>query len=263
MKIVLFVHCFFPESFYGTETYTLELAQNLRALGHDATVVSAVFSGRNARTALISRYKYAGIPVVTIDKNYLPHRNFRETYYQATLRPVLEGLLDELRPDLVHVTHLANHTAVLLDLLADRNLPSVATLTDFYGICHTSRLEAATGGLCAGPAADGENCLTCALLQTGAHRPLHPVYRWFAQPGIAAYAARGLMRWHPGWLGEAVADIVTRPTLMAKHYASYRAVIAPYRVSGLCLPAQWPHRTDPAHALRCRYRPHEKSCSAW
>jgi hypothetical protein len=37
MKVALFVHCFFPEHFYGTETYTYELARNLKALGHEPT----------------------------------------------------------------------------------------------------------------------------------------------------------------------------------------------------------------------------------
>ena len=248
MNIVLFVHCFFPESFYGTETYTLELAQNLRALGHEATVVTAVFSGQPERGALVTRYEYAGVPVIAIDKNYLPHRNFRETYYQASMRPVLADLLDELRPDIVHVTHLSNHTVVLLDIMSERGLLAVATLTDFFGICHTSRLEAADGSLCTGPAADSNNCLTCALLQTGAHRPHHPLYRWLARPQIAARTARGLMRWHPGWLGEAVADIVDRPALMRTRYSSYRAAIAPteflattYRRNGLEVPLHCMH----------------------
>ena len=29
MKIALFVHCFFPSICYGTETYTLRIAQNV------------------------------------------------------------------------------------------------------------------------------------------------------------------------------------------------------------------------------------------
>lgn len=243
MKIVLFVHCFFPDSFYGTETYTLELAQNLRSMGQDVTVVSAIFNGRPMRPDLITRYDYFGIPVVAIDKNHVPHRNFRETYHQVAMRPILEGVLDELKPDLVHVTHLANHTATLLDILAERDIPAIATLTDFYGICHTSRLEAADGTLCSGPNLTGENCLTCALRQTGVHRASHLVYRWLASPKTAALAARTLMHWHPGWLGEAVTDILARPAVMAERYAHFRAVIAPtdflaaaYRSNGLSVP---------------------------
>ncbi len=45
LRVALFVHCFFPKHFYGTETYTLQVAENLRAMGHEPVVVSAVFQG--------------------------------------------------------------------------------------------------------------------------------------------------------------------------------------------------------------------------
>ena len=38
MKIALFVHCFYPDHFYGTETYTLELARQLKMMGHQVIV---------------------------------------------------------------------------------------------------------------------------------------------------------------------------------------------------------------------------------
>ena len=43
LKIALFVHCFFPAHFFGTETYTLDLARNLRLLGHEPVVVAGYF----------------------------------------------------------------------------------------------------------------------------------------------------------------------------------------------------------------------------
>ena len=78
MKVALFVHCFFPEHFYGTETYTLHLARHLRDLGHQPTVVSAVFQGEPRRAERVTRYQYEGIPVVCIDKNYIPHSRVKE-----------------------------------------------------------------------------------------------------------------------------------------------------------------------------------------
>ena len=73
MKIALFVHCFFPYHFYGTETYTLQLAKNLQTLGHDVYVVTAVFQGEPRLGAFVTRYHYDGIPVWALDKNYHPH----------------------------------------------------------------------------------------------------------------------------------------------------------------------------------------------
>ena len=60
-------------------------------------------------------------------------------------------MLEEIRPDIVHVTHLINHTAVLLEEAGKVGCPVVATLTDFFGFCYNNKLEAANGQLCAGP----------------------------------------------------------------------------------------------------------------
>ena len=57
MKVAFFVHCFFPQHFYGTETYTLSLAKQYRALGHEVVVVAAVFQGEPACDAAINRYE--------------------------------------------------------------------------------------------------------------------------------------------------------------------------------------------------------------
>ena len=80
----------------------------------------------------ITNYVYDGIKVYCIDKNYYPYKRFKDTYYHNEMRQVYYDLLNELKPDLVHVTHLMNHTAVLLDVVSDLNIPVVATLTDFY-----------------------------------------------------------------------------------------------------------------------------------
>ena len=75
MKIALFVHCFFPTHFYGTETYTLQVATQLRSMGHDPVVVSAAFPGEPRRERAVTTYRYDGLRVYCIDKNYiLQHR---------------------------------------------------------------------------------------------------------------------------------------------------------------------------------------------
>jgi hypothetical protein len=91
MKIALFVHCFFPTHFYGTETYTLQVARQLRSMGHDPVVVSAAFPGEPRRDSAVTTYRYDGLRVYCIDKNYIPQRRVKETYYQETIRDTLKG----------------------------------------------------------------------------------------------------------------------------------------------------------------------------
>jgi len=236
MKIAFFVHCFFPDHFYGTETYTFDLARHYQAWGHEVTVVSAVFQGEPGAADLITRYRYQGIPVVCIDKNRMPHSRVKETYYQPDMRPVLEKVLRELRPDVVHVTHLINHTAVLLEVTQQLGIPTFATFTDFFGFCFNNKLEAADGSLCPGPMGGRTRCLSC-YIRDGARSPnAEPWMRWAIGPASARWLARGvnLARSFPplrgGPIDGLVEDLCRRPEILSGLYNSgYTAAIAPSR----------------------------------
>lgn len=236
MKIAFFVHCFFPDHFYGTETYTLGLAKHYRAAGHEVVVVSAVFQGEARAEALVSRYEYQGIPVVSIDKNQIPHTRVKETYYQPDMRPVLEKVLREIKPDVVHVTHLINHTSALLEVTQQLDIPAYATFTDFFGFCLNNKLEAADGDLCAGPSPSRTNCVACYLKDAARSPYADPWIRHATTPRSAKWIA-GLANFGrrlPGIKGGPVdgliEDIAQRPdTLAALYNGGYRAAVAPTR----------------------------------
>jgi len=234
MRIALFVHCFFPTHFYGTETYTLQVARRLREMGHDPVVVSATFPGEPRRERAVTTYRHDGLLVYCIDKNFIPRRRLKETYYQEDIRAILKGVLQEIRPEIVHVTHLLNHTAVLLEVVRDLRVPAVATLTDFFGFCYNNRLEAADGSLCRGPSTTRANCVAChfkAFAQANPHRKA----RLLAKPLWVSAAALGMtmVARVPGSrktrLGRLVHDLRMRPDILHACYQSYRAVIAPTR----------------------------------
>lgn len=250
MRVVLFVHCFFPSHFYGTESYTLDLALNLRALGYDPIIVTAVFAGEPKNPQVITRYEYAGLPVYCIDKNYYPNTRIKDTYYQPEVRELLDRLLSILKPDLVHVTHLINHTGVLLEATRTLGIPTIATLTDFFGFCYNNKLEAADGSLCRGPNSRRTNCLACHLKAAGLGPMAGPVMRFVARSAIAPATAVALNAFTtiPGFRSGRVAgmvqDVARRPDILMSLYANYRAVIAPtrflkdaYLANGLTVPA--------------------------
>jgi glycosyltransferase involved in cell wall biosynthesis len=231
LRIALFVHCFFPDHFYGTETYTFELAKNAMHLGHEVTVVCGIFQGEPAKEQAISTYTFDGIKVIAFDKNHVPHSRVGETYFQESTRPYLRQILEDIRPDVVHVTHLVNHTAVLLEEVARANVPLVATLTDFYGFCFNNKLEAADGSLCAGPNRSRSNCIACYLKASN-----HPIGRkmatvplgWAAAGWSIRLASR--LRFDPvGDHGASIHDLIVRPDVLSRAYANYDAMIAPSR----------------------------------
>ena len=55
--------------FYGTEAYTLALAKELAAAGHEPVVVSATLAGEPGQRSVIEDYIHEGVRVVSIDKN--------------------------------------------------------------------------------------------------------------------------------------------------------------------------------------------------
>jgi glycosyltransferase involved in cell wall biosynthesis len=239
MKITFFVHCFFPKHFYGTETYTLDLARHYQAWGHEVTVVSAVFQGEPSAAELITRYEYQGIKVVCIDKNHLPHSRVKETYFQPEMGAVLEQLLSELQPDVVHVTHLINHTAVLLEITAKLNIPTYATFTDFFGFCFNNKLEAADGELCAGPSTTRTNCVACYLKDAARNPHAQGWVKKATTPFAAKVIANLAVLLHelPGFMDKQIAmlvdDLACRPNVLNKLYNNgYRAAIAPTQFLG-------------------------------
>ena len=161
LKILLPVHCFFPKHFYGTETYTLELARALRSAGHEVSILTAILYGEEGTEEIYTQYEYDGLPVHCVDLNSQPLKAFKQMYVRPDLYPVLRDIIARINPDIAHVMHLMGHTSTLLEVLRDLKIPTVATLTDFFGICPNSKLERHDGSLCLGPNRRSSNCLVC------------------------------------------------------------------------------------------------------
>lgn len=255
MKIAIFVHCFFPDHFYGTETYTLNIATNLVKLGHSVTVVTGIFHGEPSKGEVISKYVYNGINVLAIDKNFFPNRRVRDTYEQPEMYPAILSALNLIQPDIIHATHLINHTAVLLSIARELRIPTIATLTDFFGFCFTNKLEDSQGQLCSGPTRDRSNCISCYLKVAGTISKPYPFLDWLRHRMPLSLFSRFLSlatqcKLLPiKELKFIVKDLKDRPkTLLDQYNSTYSNVVAPtsflakaYQANGLRVPikTQW------------------------
>ncbi|MGB8897848.1 MAG: glycosyltransferase [Methylocella sp.] len=233
MKIALYVHCFFPRHFYGTEAYTLALAKELAAAGHEPVVVSATLAGEPGQRNVIEDYIHEGVRVVSIDKNLFPNRCVRDSYEQPALRHLHERLLRQLRPDVIHVCHLISHTTALLEVARRMNIPVFATLTDFFGFCYNNQLESAGGTLCEGPDPERANCIACFLKLAGS-RPNAPFlaklggHKAVRAPVSRQLARLGRREQEPFTISSfAPNDIVLRPGILRRAMEVYREAIAP------------------------------------
>ncbi len=234
LRILLPVHVFFPEHFYGTETYTLQLAQCLREMGHRPTILTSVLYGEKGRGGAVYTYEYDGFEVDCIDQNIQPLTHYRQLHRRDDLYPLIAEIFRKRNPDIVHVNHLMGHTGVLLEVVRDMGLRAVATLTDFYGICPNSKLMGYDETLCMGPDRRADNCLACYIRE---HE-----YEFVHRAMLAkAIRRKGALKWTarllpfvaslPGFRGTIIADRIDAVRERRKYllplYAVYRKMITP------------------------------------
>jgi glycosyltransferase involved in cell wall biosynthesis len=171
MKIILTVHQFFPEYFSGTEVLTHSVACELRARGHEV----AVFTGYPARELMqdakrFDKYEIDGIPVYRFHHSFVRmggQEVVSEIEYNNHLAACyFKGLLDELKPDIVHFFHFSRLGAALVDVAKELSIPAYYTPTDFWAVCPTSQLLLPDGRVCAGPFSHGGNCIKHVALLT-------------------------------------------------------------------------------------------------
>ncbi len=202
-------------------------------MGHEAVILTAVPWGEEGPGELLSTYDYEGFPVHVIDLNGMPHSRFKDTYYRPELKPLFSRVLDQVRPDVVHVTHLINHTGSLLEAVGDSGLPAVATLTDFFGFCFNNKLEANDGSPCLGPDRFSSNCLACYMRRAEGYPLKRVIGPWIHRDRFV----RGLSRFLPflirvpglrrGAMAGHVLDVTARKNLLRHLYGTYDALIAP------------------------------------
>ena len=159
------VHKFFPEHRAGTEVLTLKIAQDLIRRGHDVLVVTANPPDVDARRRPGEeerRYTHEGVNVVSLEEALrLKDYRFSFEYQHPHMRKRFGELIDEFRPDIVHVLHAQNLSASVIEEAKSRNLPVILSPTDFWWICPVVQLKRPNGAVCEGPGPGARNCFTC------------------------------------------------------------------------------------------------------
>lgn len=245
-RVVLFVHCFFPDHIYGTEVHTYNIAKNLQKLNWDPIIVTAKFPGEKKEKSMVTYYEYDGIPVFCIDKNYLPNKRIRDTYHQEEMRSILRRMLKELEPDMVHATHIINHTSVLYEVLAELDIPCMATMTDFFGHCFNNKLQSFDGKMCIGPNQSRSNCLMClhaARIQNGSAFSLEKIIirhstlakfecliaKQFKKSSLAEKITRRVGGERLLNIMDNIEDIIHRPDVLKSAYKNLKCAVVPTR----------------------------------
>jgi len=159
MRVLVVVHGFPPSAQGGSEIYAYEHARALKR-EHAADVVVLTREADSSRAEYaVRRETRDGLSIVWVNNTFRNVRSFEETYRNAAIDAIAARVVDECRPDVAHLHHLTCLSTGIVDVLSERNIPSVFTLHDYWLICHRGQLLDLEYRVCDGPERSG--CRSC------------------------------------------------------------------------------------------------------
>ncbi len=163
-KILLACHQFFPRYYTGTETLTLEVAEELRRRQHEVAVITTepVLPGDPVpEQAILKKDIYEGFSVwrLFVPNPVNPVDRLNRESDEEPLRKLFDGVLDEFSPNIVHSFHLMRLTLTFVECIKERGIPFFLTVTDFWLICPTYQLIRYDDSLCRGQ--EAKQCFVC------------------------------------------------------------------------------------------------------
>lgn len=165
LSILYVVHGFPPDTWAGTEVYTLNLAREMQRLGHRVTVLArspadrAVEEGGPADFS-ISEDRFEGVRVLRMIHR-LRHGSLRESYAQPGAENAFRQVLLKEKPDLVHFQHLIHTSAGLVQQAKSLDLPTVLHCHDYWALCPRVQMIRPDGVLC--EQSMGYGCYFCVM----------------------------------------------------------------------------------------------------
>ncbi|MFL6232650.1 MAG: glycosyltransferase [Thermoanaerobaculia bacterium] len=178
-RVLHLVHGWPPWSSAGTEVYARRLVLRQAAWREVAVYARLADPGRELGGAL--EVEDGGARVRLVVNNFTQRDPLsRNALHDRRLAADFQKLLAELRPDLLHVHHLAGHAATLPGMAVRRHIPVLYQIQDWWAPCARANLLDAERRLCPGPSPG--RCTACLRLTKLPPAPLL---------NRALYAARG------------------------------------------------------------------------
>jgi glycosyltransferase involved in cell wall biosynthesis len=132
MRILQVIHDFLPHHAAGSELYCYYLSKQL-AKRHSVYLLFTEVDHAKPQY-YYRRSSYMGIPLFEVIHNH-HYRRFEDTYADPKMDQVFSKILDEVRPDVVHMQHLLNHSIGYIAIAKKRGIPVVFTLHDYWLSC--------------------------------------------------------------------------------------------------------------------------------
>ncbi|HEX3554151.1 MAG TPA: glycosyltransferase [Thermoanaerobaculia bacterium] len=160
-RVVHLVHGWPPWNHAGTEVYARRLALRQAARREVAVYARIADPGRELGEAL--ELMDGGARVRLVVNNFTQRDPLsRNALHDRRLAADFRRFLAATRPDLIHVHHLAGHAATLMGVAAERGVPILYQVQDWWAPCARGNLLDAQRRLCSGPSPG--KCTACLPL---------------------------------------------------------------------------------------------------
>jgi glycosyltransferase involved in cell wall biosynthesis len=227
VRILLANHQFFPAHHAGTEVATRDVGLELLGRGHEVHVLTGQAKAPGLSTEVQAvDYTYRGLEVhaIRLPVRGSPTETILREYDDSAVADHAREYATALRPDLIHMFHMARLGAATAEALAEIGVPMFFTATDFWAICPRNTLLTVDGKLCAGPDPGAINCLRCRRAERWLEQdgdPADPAY--YAR--IAARAAEKRADEEPNL--STVRAVIGRQGRVREATARFDAILAP------------------------------------
>lgn len=166
LKILYVLHGFPPDTWAGTEVYTLNLARAMQARGHEVAIL-ARSPGRAGEEQLpdfslleetFSSDGGAPLRVLRL-LNRLHYRRLADTFVDERADAAFLRLLSNERPDVVHFQHLIHLSTNFVQLAKEEGCATFLTMHDYWAMCARVQLIRPDGERC--EETMGAGCFLC------------------------------------------------------------------------------------------------------
>jgi glycosyltransferase involved in cell wall biosynthesis len=162
MRVAFVTHQFFPAFYTGVERLTLNLATHLRKMGHECIVITSADHSNGGG----DRYVHAGLVVRAVAAG---ETDLAKPWAQdPRAARALGAILDEERPDIVHVMHPMRLPQVFGEA-ESRRIHVVVHVADFGYLCARLNLLRVDANLCDG-SDEGRMCVSACGISAGRER---------------------------------------------------------------------------------------------
>ena len=149
-RVVHLVHGWPPHATGGTEVFARALAR-LQAERWEVSAWARLSAPERANGDAVELLD-GGVRVRLVANGFRQRDPLsRNALHDGAFLSAFDRFLDEARPDLLHVHHLAGHAATLPRAARRRGVPVVFQLQDWWPLCARVNLLDAGGGSCSGP----------------------------------------------------------------------------------------------------------------